>query len=110
MLHSLCRRRRAHRGASRANRGSLYPHRRRRWAKRGTGFTLTTERTLCARRGRGRRLRRLGLSIVARIAVLSHAQLELGVVLPRADGGHGFSPPRFGSAAHPVKPETGPAG
>jgi len=33
----------------------------------------------------------LGLSIVARIAALSHAQLELGDGLPRADGGHGFS-------------------
>jgi two-component system, OmpR family, sensor histidine kinase QseC len=33
----------------------------------------------------------LGLSIVARIATLSHAQLELGVGLPRADGGHGFA-------------------
>jgi two-component system sensor histidine kinase QseC len=33
----------------------------------------------------------LGLSIVARIAQLSHAQLELGDGLPRADGGHGFA-------------------
>jgi len=33
----------------------------------------------------------LGLSIVARIATLSHAQLELGEGLPRADGGHGFA-------------------
>lgn len=33
----------------------------------------------------------LGLSIVARIAALSHAQLELGEGLPRADGGHGFA-------------------
>ena len=33
----------------------------------------------------------LGLSIVARIAQLSHAQLELGDGLKRADGGHGFS-------------------
>jgi two-component system sensor histidine kinase QseC len=33
----------------------------------------------------------LGLSIVARIAALSHAQLELGDGLPRADGGHGFA-------------------
>ncbi|KVW96227.1 ATP-binding protein [Thiobacillus denitrificans] len=33
----------------------------------------------------------LGLSIVARVAALSHAQLELGDGLPRADGGHGFA-------------------
>ena len=33
----------------------------------------------------------LGLSIVARIATLSHAQLELGDGLTRADGGHGFA-------------------
>lgn len=33
----------------------------------------------------------LGLSIVARIAALSHAQLELGDGLQRADGGHGFA-------------------
>lgn len=33
----------------------------------------------------------LGLSIVARIAALSHAQLELGDGLPRADGGRGFA-------------------
>lgn len=33
----------------------------------------------------------LGLSIVARIAALSHAQLELGDGLRRADGGHGFA-------------------
>jgi two-component system sensor histidine kinase QseC len=33
----------------------------------------------------------LGLSIVSRIAQLSHARLELGDGLPRADGGHGFS-------------------
>ena len=33
----------------------------------------------------------LGLSIVARIAALSHAQLELGDGLPRAEGGHGFA-------------------
>jgi two-component system sensor histidine kinase QseC len=33
----------------------------------------------------------LGLSIVARIAALSHAKLELGDGLPRADGGHGFA-------------------
>lgn len=32
----------------------------------------------------------LGLSIVARIAALSHARLELGEGLPRATGGHGF--------------------
>lgn len=33
----------------------------------------------------------LGLSIVARIAALSHARLELGDGLPRAEGGHGFA-------------------
>lgn len=33
----------------------------------------------------------LGLSIVSRIAQLSHAQLELGEGLLRADGGHGFA-------------------
>lgn len=33
----------------------------------------------------------LGLSIVARIAALSHARLELGDGLPRADGGYGFA-------------------
>ena len=33
----------------------------------------------------------LGLSIAARIATLSHAKLELGDGLPRADGGHGFA-------------------
>ena len=33
----------------------------------------------------------LGLSIIARIAALSHAQLELGDGLARADGGHGFA-------------------
>jgi len=33
----------------------------------------------------------LGLSIAARVAALSHARLELGDGLPRADGGHGFA-------------------
>lgn len=33
----------------------------------------------------------LGLSIVARIAALSHARLALGEGLPRADGGHGLA-------------------
>ncbi len=33
----------------------------------------------------------LGLSIVARIATLSHARLVLGEGLPRADGGHGLA-------------------
>ncbi|MCL5061436.1 MAG: ATP-binding protein [Candidatus Thermoplasmatota archaeon] len=33
----------------------------------------------------------LGLSIVARITALSHAQLELGDGLQRADGGHGLA-------------------
>jgi two-component system sensor histidine kinase QseC len=43
----------------------------------------------------------LGLSIVARIAALSHAQLELGDGLPRA-GGHGFAATlRFSEAAIP---------
>jgi len=42
----------------------------------------------------------LGLSIVARIAALSHAQLELGNGLPRADGGHGLAATlRFSAAA-----------
>ena len=45
----------------------------------------------------------LGLSIVARIAALSHAQLELGTGLPRADGGHGFAATlRFSEAAVPA--------
>jgi len=45
----------------------------------------------------------LGLSIVARIAALSHAQLELGDGLPRAEGGHGFAVSlRFGAAAGPA--------
>jgi two-component system sensor histidine kinase QseC len=45
----------------------------------------------------------LGLSIVARIAALSHAQLELGDGLRRADGGHGFSVTlRFSEAAAPA--------
>jgi len=45
----------------------------------------------------------LGLSIVARIAALSHAQLELGDGLPRADGGHGFAATlRFSAAAAPT--------
>jgi two-component system sensor histidine kinase QseC len=45
----------------------------------------------------------LGLSIVARIAALSHAQLELGDGLPRTDGGHGFSVTlRFSEAAAPA--------
>ena len=33
----------------------------------------------------------LGLSIVSRIAALSHAELELGEGLPRPDGGRGFA-------------------
>ncbi len=33
----------------------------------------------------------LGLSIAARVAALSHARLELGDGLPRADGGYGFA-------------------
>lgn len=45
----------------------------------------------------------LGLSIVARIAALSHAQLELGDGLPRADGGQGFAATlRFSEAAVPA--------
>jgi two-component system sensor histidine kinase QseC len=44
----------------------------------------------------------LGLSIVARIAALSHAQLELGEGLLRADGGHGFAATlRFSRAPGP---------
>jgi two-component system sensor histidine kinase QseC len=42
----------------------------------------------------------LGLSIVARIATLSHARFELGNGLPRADGGHGLAATlRFNLAA-----------
>lgn len=45
----------------------------------------------------------LGLSIVARIAALSHAQLELGDGLPRMDGGHGLKTTlRFSAAAVPA--------
>ena len=42
----------------------------------------------------------LGLSIVARIAALSHATLELGDGLPRADGGHGLAATLRFSSAH----------
>jgi len=42
----------------------------------------------------------LGLSIAARIAALSHARLELGDGLPRADGGYGFAATlHFGNAS-----------
>ncbi len=42
----------------------------------------------------------LGLSIAARVASLSHAELILGEGLPRADGGHGFvATLRFNAAA-----------
>jgi two-component system sensor histidine kinase QseC len=45
----------------------------------------------------------LGLSIVARIAALSHAQLELGDGLPRVDGGYGLKTTlRFSAAAVPA--------
>ena len=45
----------------------------------------------------------LGLSIVARIAALSHARLELGEGLPRTAGGHGFAATlRFSEAAVPA--------
>jgi two-component system sensor histidine kinase QseC len=45
----------------------------------------------------------LGLSIVARIATLSHTQLELGDGLPRTDGGHGFAATlRFSEVASPA--------
>jgi len=45
----------------------------------------------------------LGLSIVAHIAALSHAQLELGDGLPRVDGGHGLKTTlRFSAAAVPA--------
>ena len=45
----------------------------------------------------------LGLSIVVRIAALSHAQLELGDGLPRVDGGHGLKTTlRFSAAAVPA--------
>lgn len=49
----------------------------------------------------------LGLSIVARIATLSHATLELGDGLPRADGGHGLAATLRFSAA---KVAEAPAG
>ncbi|MHB1092895.1 ATP-binding protein [Thiobacillus sp.] len=43
----------------------------------------------------------LGLSIVARIATLSHARLELGEGLSRVDGGRGFSATlRFNAVQH----------
>ncbi len=41
----------------------------------------------------------LGLSIAARIAALSHARLELGDGLPRADKGHGFAATLYFSEA-----------
>jgi two-component system sensor histidine kinase QseC len=45
----------------------------------------------------------LGLSIVARIAALSNARLELGDGLPRTDGGHGFAASlRFNGPAGPA--------
>jgi len=44
----------------------------------------------------------LGLSIVARIAALAHAQFELGDGLPRADGSYGLAASlRFSEAADP---------
>ncbi len=44
----------------------------------------------------------LGLSIVDRIAALSHARMELGEGLRRADGGHGFAATlRFSRASGP---------
>ncbi|WP_296753463.1 ATP-binding protein [Thiobacillus sp.] len=49
----------------------------------------------------------LGLSIVARIAALSNARLELGDGLQRADGGRGFAATlHFGSATdRPARPQ-----
>jgi len=44
----------------------------------------------------------LGLSIVARIAALSHARLELGDGLPRAVGGYGFRATLHFDAAPPA--------
>jgi two-component system sensor histidine kinase QseC len=45
----------------------------------------------------------LGLSIAARVAALSHAELELGEGLPRAGGGYGFAATlRFGDSALPA--------
>lgn len=45
----------------------------------------------------------LGLSIVARIAALSHGQLLLGEGLERPDGGHGFAATlQFGATAAPA--------
>lgn len=44
----------------------------------------------------------LGLSITARVAELSHARLELGAGLRRADGGYGFAATlRFGAPDRP---------
>ncbi|MDZ7594171.1 MAG: ATP-binding protein [Thiobacillus sp.] len=60
----------------------------------GPGVAPALRAQLCARFVRGEvedEGRGLGLSIVARIAALSHAELELGNGLPRADGGHGFA-------------------
>jgi len=49
----------------------------------------------------------LGLSIVARIATLSHAEFELGDGLPRADGGHGLAATLRFSAAKLAKSPAG---
>jgi two-component system sensor histidine kinase QseC len=49
----------------------------------------------------------LGLSIVARIATLSHATFELGDGLPRADGGHGLAATLRFSAAKSAEAPPG---
>ncbi|MDP1646224.1 MAG: histidine kinase dimerization/phospho-acceptor domain-containing protein [Thiobacillus sp.] len=72
----------------------------------GPGVAPTLRSQLCARFVRGEVEGDgcgLGLSIVARIAALSHAQLELGDGLPRTDGGHGFAATlRFSEVAVPA--------
>ncbi|MFO7542143.1 MAG: histidine kinase dimerization/phospho-acceptor domain-containing protein [Thiobacillus sp.] len=69
----------------------------------GPGVALALRSQLSARFVRGEVENEgcgLGLSIVARIATLSHARLELGEGLLRADGGHGFAATlRFSEAA-----------
>jgi two-component system sensor histidine kinase QseC len=63
-------------------------------ADNGPGVTPTLRAQMSARFVRGEVEGEgcgLGLSIVARIAALSHAQLELGDGLPRGDGGRGFA-------------------
>jgi two-component system sensor histidine kinase QseC len=72
-------------------------------ADNGPGVAPALRTQLCARFMRGEVESEgcgLGLSIVSRIASLSHAELEFGDGLPRADGGHGFAATlRFSSAS-----------